>query len=106
MSERCPVCALDLVDGDPGQRGCPRCKGTWLDTTAFAQLVHQLSGAAPDITVVEPRGARPCPVCGAVMGAGTIFDVLVDRCPEHGVWTDAGEVSRMVLAARRAMLGK
>jgi len=33
------------------------------------------------------------------MTTGTLFAVLVGV--EHGVWVDAGELSRIVLAARR-----
>ena len=35
------------------------------------------------------------------MVAGTVFAVLVDRCAADGVWADAGELSRIVLALRR-----
>lgn len=104
MSEaRCPVCALDLVDTDPGQRGCPKCRGTWLSLDGFASLVRAAGYArAVVVTDVEARTPRACPTCGIAMHAGTVFEVLVDRCLEHGVWADAGELSRIVLAARRA----
>jgi len=51
---------------------------------------------------IAARHRRGCPDCKATMISGTLFAVLVDRCAEHGVWVDAGELSRIVLAARRA----
>ncbi|MCX5746748.1 MAG: zf-TFIIB domain-containing protein [Proteobacteria bacterium] len=109
----CPICKLELVDDEPGQRLCARCKGSWLEPARLTALLH---AAAPHVVPllsvdsisdaalppnVAAKHRRDCPICTLVMRSGTLFAVLVDRCDAHGVWVDAGELSRSVLAARR-----
>ncbi len=100
----CPVCALPLADTDPGQRGCAKCRGAWITNEAFEKFVHT-AGYDPKrdlvMAAVTSRDSRACPECAQPMQPGTVLDVLVDHCPAHGLWTDAGELSRIVLAIRR-----
>lgn len=35
-----------------------------------------------------------CPVCHTGMSTGFLGDVRYDFCGAHGVWLDAGEISR------------
>lgn len=103
----CPICKIALVDAE-----CPRCHGNWL---TIEKLDAMLSGAAKTgtaltVDAIEPtelppnlaaKHKRDCPVCATLMASGTLLGVLVDRCRDHGVWVDPGEMSRIVLAARR-----
>ena len=43
-----------------------------------------------------PEGERPCPICGGKMKTQTEFDVIVDVCPQHGVWLDKNELGRIL----------
>lgn len=45
----------------------------------------------------------PCPDCGQLMNRkayGARSGVVVDRCKEHGVWLDGGEMAHLVKWAR------
>ena len=42
------------------------------------------------------EGERPCPICGDKMKTQTEFDVIVDVCPQHGVWLDKNELGRIL----------
>ena len=43
-----------------------------------------------------PEGQRPCPICGEKMQTRTEFDVIVDLCPQHGMWLDKNELGRIL----------
>jgi Zn-finger nucleic acid-binding protein len=111
----CPVCHdQPLADEEPGQRSCGKCRGTWVTVEKLeAMLHHAAPHADPPLGVdsitahdlppqIAAKHIRNCPECSAPMTAGTLLAVLVDRCASgHGVWVDTGELSRIVLAARR-----
>jgi len=44
------------------------------------------------------RAYKPCPVCHQTMRKltyGAVSGVLIDRCTEHGVWLDSGELQQL-----------
>ena len=46
---------------------------------------------------------RPCPSCGTLMNRtlhGKRSGVVVDRCRDHGLWLDAGELRQLLEWAR------
>jgi Zn-finger nucleic acid-binding protein len=50
-----------------------------------------------------PVRYRPCPSCGELMNRnlqGRRSGVVVDRCRDHGLWLDAGELRQLMEWAR------
>ena len=62
------------------------------------ELIDGLRSAAlakkPDDS--SPHGERPCPICGAMMGAEEEFGVTIDVCRRHGIWLDVGELPTII----------
>lgn len=60
---------------------------------------------APDGDEDRGVGATPrdlaCPVCGKVMFVDFYQEVSVDRCREHGVWLDRGELELILARLRK-----
>jgi Zn-finger nucleic acid-binding protein/ribosomal protein L40E len=110
---RCPDCRLDLVArafGAVGYAECPRCGGLQLGQAAFDAATRDADTRATvrleKPAVIHEKGSplppvkyRRCPSCGELMnrlnyagGSG----VIVDRCRDHGVWFDRGELTAIV----------
>jgi Zn-finger nucleic acid-binding protein len=90
---------------------CTECEGSWFD---FGELSHmfslttvQLKGS--DIAATRDSGGPErevdleepvlCPRCGETTDRGPHFSdcpVIVDRCEEHGVWLDDGELGALL----------
>lgn len=50
-----------------------------------------------------PTRYIPCPVCGKFMNRknyGALAGVIVDRCKDHGLWLDGGELGKLLRWAR------
>lgn len=85
------------LEGGVSADECPNCRGRWLDSGELARsskdpaAMDRALAAAP----LRPRpGTANCPRCLKPMtngGLGNEF-LRVDRCAEHGVWLDAGEL--------------
>jgi Zn-finger nucleic acid-binding protein len=92
----CPSCRprRELTFEARGAR-CPDCGGLFVDE---GELLRRIREAQPQHRVDEllehndgsPR--RPCAVCGARMTIVWLEFLQLDRCEEHGVWLDAGEL--------------
>lgn len=104
----CPRCGEHLARMSAGVEVCARCEGVWL-----AALTLESTFGTP----YWPQGASnwwrrelACPACTIDKGKSEIMtpvragDVLVDRCHEHGVWLDAGELGRLLDAPRAVEL--
>jgi Zn-finger nucleic acid-binding protein len=129
-SERsCPHCAEALERwrchlGEPHSEleldRCAGCGGLFFDpheleavlaTSASASSEAdetRLAGLLAETKAFDDRSVRvryvPCPECGALMhrrGFGARAGVVIDRCREHGVWLDGGEL-RSLLHWRRS----
>jgi Zn-finger nucleic acid-binding protein len=109
----CPGCGAQL-QATAGSHGveidaCGGCGGIWLDAGELEHLTSGLDPAAgagaPDEAALRARLAaapaeadmryRECPRCHEVMhrrNFGTISGVIVDECPKHGLFLDAGEL--------------
>ena len=107
----CPRCeiALESVNVGPGAHLCRQCEGVWIHKDTLSQLVRvpreellrsplsaTLEPDHPDI----PLGSRiQCPVCrGEMLRYNYCADsgVTADRCPEHGMWLDDGELELII----------
>jgi len=112
----CPRCSVSLrtidlkLDGRFLIERCDRCLGLFFDpgelealleatvTNVFAidlsrlEQISAMRSAAYGVTYIK------CPVCGKHMNRvnfGTRSGVIVDRCKEHGVWLDGGELRHL-----------
>lgn len=113
----CPRCKLMLRTTD--YEGvevdmCDNCWGIWLDTGELGRVIDardmkfsseekrqltKLRGGAAEPQAGDPA---PCPHCGKIMeqvrsDVGT--PLVIDRCPDHGVWLDTGEIKTVQAVA-------
>jgi Zn-finger nucleic acid-binding protein len=98
---RCVDCeaSLERVRDARGREleRCARCGGIWMDEAAFlADLAEAQPRLASDELLEYDDGSprRPCLVCGAAMEIVWIELLQLDRCAQHGVWFDPGELER------------
>jgi Zn-finger nucleic acid-binding protein len=75
--------------------GCSACGGVWIPELELLALLHASPDAQQFDELMEhndgsPR--RPCPVCSELMNLAWIDFLQLDRCPQHGVWLDRGEL--------------
>lgn len=118
----CPDCRCELETLQLGAPGpleldrCPTCLGLFLPRGALERLVAQEGRSALQIdhrllqslseTPQTSKTAwryRPCPSCGTLMNRtlhGKRSGVVVDRCRDHGLWLDAGELRQLLEWAR------
>lgn len=108
----CPACGASL-HASAAAHGveidvCEACCGIWLDAGELELLTADVAPppaavrdeAALRRSVPAPRPEdevryRECPRCREVMlrrNFGTISGVIVDECPQHGLFLDAGEL--------------
>jgi|SaaInlStandDraft_1057018.scaffolds.fasta_scaffold24121_2 Zn-finger nucleic acid-binding protein len=52
-------------------------------------------------TELVPEGERKCPICDDAMETHKENGVSIDVCKEHGVWTDVGEIEKIIGRATR-----
>ena len=114
---RCALESLQLGGDEPLELDrCPDCLGLFLPLGALERLVAQEGRSALRIdhrllqSLSEtPRASqtawryRPCPSCGTLMNRtlhGKRSGVVVDRCRDHGLWLDAGELRQLLEWAR------
>ncbi len=82
-----------------GVSSCLRCEGLWI---APATLDAAFGNPRwPTGHTLWWRNSLDCPECAfegksTLMAARMSNDVLVDQCPEHGVWLDRGELGRLM----------
>jgi Zn-finger nucleic acid-binding protein len=115
----CPRCRLPLrrvkyegVDADM----CDACWGFWLDTgeielvlekrdLGFTVKEREMVLSHRGASARGPTAPAPCPKCKAVMDR-VHFDqavsLVIDRCGDHGVWLDTGEIKKVQALAERS----
>jgi len=85
--------------------GCPGCGGLWVPEETLeplidggAQFTPSQEGAdLPRRLDVNVRYLK-CPTCSKLMARrnyGRVSGVIVDSCPQHGVWLDRGELQTL-----------
>lgn len=111
----CPRCQAVLVLRDEGGvvvTACPSEHGLFIGHTALDELTKHAppaAAAALDAGATLPLPTPPavaagplhCPRCGEPMIARTFArgsTIVVDECPQHGTWFDAGELRAASLA--------
>lgn len=113
----CPRCNIGLKTIDLNIHGtflierCDECLGLFFDPNELETLLEatvsnvfsinrsQLNDIKSTVKPVE-NGAFyiKCPVCSTIMNRvnfGTNSGVIVDRCKEHGLWLDGGELRHL-----------
>lgn len=100
---KCPACESPL---HPEMRGsvevdlCARCGGVWLDDGELESLLASDENAqAPSPHPSNPAMTGPivyrrCPRCEGWLARNNfrhVSGVIIDTCPDHGVWLDKGE---------------
>ena len=81
---------------------CPRCGGVWIDEGLFLSLLRATPTAQHLDELMEQNDGTPrrrCPHCDARMNLAWIDFLQLDRCAEHGVWLDPGELERALHSA-------
>lgn len=113
----CPRCAIPLrtidlkVEGKFLIERCDQCLGLFFDPGELEALlqatvtnVYTINRKQIDSLNAAKRTSEygiayvKCPVCATVMSRvnfGTRSGVIVDRCPDHGVWLDGGELRQL-----------
>jgi Zn-finger nucleic acid-binding protein len=95
----CPRCGEVLADVTTGVSMCARCGGIWLAQRAVTAAFQDPTW--PHGVGMWWRRDLPCPQCAFegspdAMSTVTVGDLVLDRCVEHGLWLDRGELSRLV----------
>lgn len=92
----CPRCGASLEAIRDGLAACFNCRGVWLGTAAVTLAFGTKLWTQG--TNAWWKRSLACPVCTQEMAALFASDTLVDRCPTHGLWLDAGELGRLLNA--------
>lgn len=106
----CPTCTTGLrgFGGGGGKLAeCGACGGQFVEHALLADLLERrehfrsVPRALPPRRnpAEEPVRYRACPVCRTRMNRnnfGGTSGIVVDTCPHHGVWFDAGELPRIL----------
>lgn len=117
-SERlCPHCAIALqtidlkIDGHLYIERCQQCYGLFFD---LGELDSVLNSVIPTIKKVNLKQIRAinkdryqskkvkyikCPVCQMMMRRVSFAyrsGVIIDQCPQHGIWLDNGEMTHLM----------
>jgi Zn-finger nucleic acid-binding protein len=113
----CPHCAISLRTIDLNINGkflierCDQCLGLFFDPAELEALLEATVSNVFDINrsklddinnrmnpANNPVTYIKCPVCSKIMNRvnfGTKSGVIVDRCRDHGVWLDGGELRHL-----------
>lgn len=118
---KCPECKINMQTVDVGNRAkffiekCDECHGLFFDPGELEALLSEsvTDGVRinydriKELSHIRPQNKityRPCPVCQKMMNRvnfGTRSGVIIDRCREHGIFLDGGEL-RQLMEWRRA----
>lgn len=104
---KCPACKSPLIVVEREcieVDWCPDCHGIWFDRGELAILADKAGKTLDPATIGKPvdkhsERRRRCPRCHHRMekiAPTANEDILLDRCPEHGLWLDAGELQTLM----------
>ena len=110
---KCPICKTDLLVVE--REGievdwCLDCGGLWFDEGEL-ELLGEKAGRsiAPQIlggpNNLSAKGRRRCPRCPKRMESlqlelGPGDQIIIDRCLQHGLWLDRGELGQLMRATQ------
>ncbi len=95
----CPECGRNflLLQVEGLEIDCCRyCRSYWFDKGELARIA-ETSEDIPDTTLRSRKSRFKCPDCGQIMNEHIYItgnNLLVDRCPDHGVYLESGELKR------------
>jgi Zn-finger nucleic acid-binding protein len=98
----CPTCKTALAEAGYTVR-CSTCDGAWIGEDALVGMLQERTSTL----VFLPWQPRPkdtergCPQCGKAMQTANLGSVALDRCADHGVWFDAGELASLLSQAKQ-----
>lgn len=114
----CPRCNISLRTIDLKINGkflierCPECLGLFFDTGELETLIkasvenvydvnrHKINELNKTLRNNDyPTAYIKCPVCSQIMNRvnfGAKSGVIVDKCGEHGIWLDGGELRHLL----------
>jgi Zn-finger nucleic acid-binding protein len=114
----CPRCREALTPAAPAPtmaRACERCGGVFATNEASRRIVASLDRALLEVGFAASRGKpRPrgpetalgltCPECLVSMQRIRVESAacMIDACPAHGTWFDAGELEDVMRAYARS----
>jgi Zn-finger nucleic acid-binding protein len=113
----CPACSIGMPPrqvGGVGVNECLTCHGLWAPGESFDLLVSRAIDARQHATPAELHALKPrvtgsnpahqgvqyrnCPECDGPMARRNYrkkSGIIIDTCPEHGVWLDADELEQI-----------
>jgi len=109
----CPRCGIELAERTSGRAkllACRDCGGVWIDRADAQRILEHKPGALQHILLTQRVAAKArvgydietpvrCPFDAEPLTKAEVDGVLVDSCPIHGTWFDAGEVHRVANAS-------
>ncbi|HEU5115194.1 MAG TPA: zf-TFIIB domain-containing protein, partial [Isosphaeraceae bacterium] len=113
----CPRCHLMLRRTD--YEGvevdmCDNCWGIWLDSGEMGAIIdsremdfseterQQFLKARANLPAMGPGEPIHCPVCNKpmdVLSSDVGLHIVIDRCVDHGIWLDSGEIKAVQAVA-------
>jgi hypothetical protein len=101
---KCPHCSDVLITLEFDRfeiDRCFRCRGIWLDSGELEFLLGAETGneyVKTIKTAVTSEKDKKCPVCSVKMAKMTTCsqDIIFDRCRDHGIWFDEGELEKIL----------
>ena len=101
---KCPHCSDVLITLEFDRfeiDRCFKCQGIWLDSGELEFLLGTETGNEYVKTMkmaVTSEKDKKCPICSVKMAKMTIGfqDILFDRCRDHGIWFDRGELEKIL----------
>lgn len=118
MPERdCPICHTAMETIDVGEKvpflieRCATCYGLFFDSEELDEMIENSVKGSRNVDLARlseltenPRHIdiivyRRCPVCKKMMDRRNYrgrSGVILDVCPEHGVWLDPGELRQIM----------
>jgi Zn-finger nucleic acid-binding protein len=76
------------------------CGGAWICEAELVELAHDARGTLVTLPWATRSGeARACPECTQPMRTVGLAGVALDRCFDHGIWFDAGELQAVMRKA-------
>lgn len=75
---------------------CNRCQSVWIREPELRSLMDDARPGADNALLVHNDGTerRRCPICATHMDIAWMLFLQMQRCQEHGIWFDPGELER------------
>jgi Zn-finger nucleic acid-binding protein len=108
---QCPSCSTRLVSelvGGEALEACTNCEGHFASHSALRDIllaqaeVRQSVAYSRPSPLSDPVRYRKCPACSEPMQRKNFAGasgVVLDVCPEHGLWFDRGELATIMAFA-------